>query len=330
MKKKHFLRAIILSVFLMISSTSFSQFRVVGYVLASPYSIPDFDKVSFDKITHLNIAFVNPDSSGNLIIPLAFDSLVNLAHQHKLKVLVSIGGGGRFNPYYAGLLSEPNRKSFVNKLVAFAIDHQLDGIDVDLEGDVIDENYESFILDLSKQLKPAAKLLTAALATWNAEKISAAALKKFDFINIMSYDHTGPWQPNNPGPHSTYEKAVEELNFWTNTRGLSKSKINLGLPFYGYGFGTKNDVNLNFTNITTLFPDSEKVDMIIPGDGGIIYYNGLETIIMKTKLALKNAGGVMIWELTQDAEGEKSLLNAIDKTIREGKGKKNQHSKQKE
>ena len=319
MQNNRLIRIIILSVCILITSACWSQFRVVGYVLCSEHSIPDFGKVQFDKITHLNIAFVNPDSSGNLIIPLAFDSLVNIGHQHKLKVLVSIGGGGRVNPYYAGLLSDENRKSFVNKLVQFATDHNLDGIDVDLEGDVIDENYEPFILDLSKQLKPKGKLLTAAVATWNAEKISAAALKKFDFINIMSYDHTGPWQPNNPGPHAPYEKAVEELHFWTNTRGLSKSKINLGLPFYGYGFGTKTTPYTSYSDIISRFPDSEKTDLVIPDDGGIVHYNGLSTVQKKTALALKNAGGVMIWELTQDVEGEKSLLNVIDKTIKEKK-----------
>lgn len=321
MQKNRLFRVIILSFCVLVSSVSCSQFRVIGYVLCSEYSVPDFGKVQFDKITHLNIAFVNPDSSGNLIVPLAFDSLVQIAHQHKLKVLVSIGGGGRVNPYYAGLLRDENRNSFVNKLVQFASDHNLDGIDVDLEGDVIDENYEAFILDLSKQLKPTGKLLTAALATWNAEKISAAALKKFDFINIMSYDYTGPWQPNNPGPHAPYEKAVEELNFWTNTRGLSKKKINLGLPFYGYAFGTKTSPYTNYSDIISRFPGAEKTDLAIPDDGGIIHYNGLETIQKKTALALKNAGGVMIWELTQDVEGEKSLLNVIDETIKE-KGKK--------
>lgn len=317
MKMNHLIRIIIFSFSLMATTVSISQFRVIGYVLCSEYSVPDFGKVQFDKITHLNIAFVNPDSSGNLIIPLAFDSLVNIAHKHKIKVLVSIGGGGRVNPYYADLLKEANRKSFVNKLVQLATYHKLEGIDVDLEGDVIDENYEAFILELSNQLKPAGKLLTAALATWNEEKITATALNKFDFINIMSYDYTGPWQPKNPGPHAPYEKAVEELNFWTNTRGLSKKKINLGLPFYGYGFGTKATPYTSFSDIIFRFPDAEKVDLIIPDDGGIVHYNGLNTIQRKTVLALKNAGGVMIWELTQDVEGEKSLLNGIEKTIRE-------------
>lgn len=322
MTRKRFFKALILSLGLAITSGCYSQFRVIGYVLCSEYSIPDVNKVSFDKITHLNIAFVNPDSSGNLIIPMAFDSLVTLAHQQDVKVLVSIGGGGRVNPYYAGLLKEENRHSFVSKLVAFTSDHKVDGIDVDLEGDVIDENYEAFILDLSKQLKPTGKLLTAAVATWNAEKISSAALKKFDFINIMSYDHTGPWQPNNPGPHAPYEKAVEEVNFWTNTRGLTKSKINLGLPFYGYAFGTKTSPYTNYSDIISRFPGAEKTDLVIPEDGGIIHYNGLETIQKKTALALKKAGGVMIWELTQDVDGEKSLLNVINKTIREGGKKK--------
>jgi GH18 family chitinase len=283
--------------------------------------MPDFSKISFQRITHLNIAFVNPDSTGSLKLPAGFDSLIRQAHQHKIKVLASIGGGS-FNPYYSRLLSDTNRKAFIGQLVQLATDHKLDGLDVDLENDNIDKNYEQFIVSLAAEMKAINKLLTAALATWNAQLITDTALKNFDFINVMSYDQTGPWRPNQPGPHSTYVKAEEDLNYWINTRRIPKEKLSLGVPFYGYCFGTKYGESMSYRDIITKFPGSDQKDEVVPDGGGMIYYNGLPTIKSKTALALKNAGGVMIWQLLQDAEGDKSLLAAINAVIKEGSTKK--------
>ena len=310
------LKLVAITVCLLVSTITFSQFRVIGYVPLGR-TIPDFSKIAFQRITHLNIAFINPDSTGNLIVRAGFDSLVQKAHEYKVKVLASIGGGS-FNPYYARLLSDTNRNMLIGKLVQLVVDHNLDGLDVDLENDNIDSNYKHFITGLAVKLKPMNKLLTAALATWNAQLISDTALEQFDFINIMSYDQTGPWRPNQPGPHSTYAKAEEDLLYWRNTRGLPKEKVNLGVPFYGYCFGTKYGESMSYANIIATFPGSDQKDEVAPDNGGMIYYNGLPTIKKKTALALKNAGGVMIWQLLHDAQGDKSLLAAIEATAKEG------------
>ena len=301
---------------LIIATSVFSQFRVVGYVPLGRVA-PDLSNISFQRLTHLNIAFVNPDSTGNLRVPQGFDMIIKKAHEYKVKVLASIGGGSH-NPYYSRLLSDTNRKAFIGQFVQLVMDHNLDGLDVDIENDNIDKNYEPFIAGLAAALKPMGKLLTAALATWNGQLISDAALKNFDFINVMSYDQTGPWRPNQPGPHSTYAKAEEDLQYWINTRGIPKEKLGLGVPFYGYCFGTKYGESMSYKNIIATFPGSDQQDEVKPEGGGMIYYNGLPTIKRKTALALNKAGGVMIWQLLQDADGDKSLLAAIDAMVKEG------------
>jgi chitinase len=255
----------------LLTFAGFSQFRVVGYVSIFGQTLPNVNDSALKKLTHLNIAFVNPDSTGDLVLPPHFDSLIQQAHANNVKVLMAIGGG-RFNPYYANLLNEANRKPFAEKLAQLVTAHNLDGIDVDLEGDAIDKNYDAFVAALYTALKPAGKLLTAALATWNAQLISTSVLKKFDFINIMSYDQTGPWRPTEPGPHSTYVKAEEDLHYWTVTRGFPKKKINLGLPFYGYCFGTQYGESLSYGTIAATWPEAAEQDMIVPAAGGIIYY----------------------------------------------------------
>jgi chitinase len=313
-------KALLILILICFSNVNQAQFRVIGYLPLRNDSL-DFKILPFQKLTHLNIAFINPDSSGQLIIPPRMEELVNEAHSSGVKVMASIGGGSP-NPYYARLLLKSQRKAFIEKLFQLCINYNLDGIDVDLENDAIDEHYAGFIKTLSGKLRPAGKLLTAALATWNGQLISKRALRKFDFVNIMSYDQTGPWRPENPGPHSTFSKAEEDLKYWTVDRGLPKNKVNLGLPFYGYCFGTKYGQSMSYVQIVSSFPGSENQDFVDPETGGTIYYNGSTTIRNKTSLALQNAGGVMIWQILQDAPGTLSLLQAIQETITRETGKK--------
>jgi len=242
------------------------------------------------------------------------DQVVAAAHAKNVKVLVSIGGGSA-PAYYSSLLADSMRTTVINNIVQFMTDNQFDGVDVDLEGALIDNNYEAFITGLSTALKPKSKLLTAAIATAYQSQYSDKALALMDFVNVMSYDKTGPWNPSNPGQHSPYDMAVSDLSYWNGTRGIPKAKLNLGVPFYGYGFGTNAPSSISFGDIVTQYPGAENTDQVTVNGGGIIYYNGVPTIESKTTLALNNAGGIMIWQLMQDAGGSKSLLNAINVTI---------------
>lgn len=131
----------------------------------------------------------------------------------------------------------------------------------------------------------------------------------------MSYDATGPWDPQYPGPHSPFSMAVNDLDFWA-AKGLPKSKTGLGVPFYGWGFYNKASGNeYAYGDLVKQYPGAEKRDKI----ADTIYYNGIPTIIKKTILAKQKASGIMIWQLTEDAPGKKSLLNAINETVNRGK-----------
>ena len=72
---------------------------------------------------------------------------------------------------------------------------------------------------------------------------------------------------------------------------------------------------MSFKGITIKYPGSEKTDSVTVTGGGIVYYNGIPTIKAKAALALHKAGGIMIWQLLQDAADNNSLLSAINVTI---------------
>jgi GH18 family chitinase len=298
-----------------------AQFKVVGYIRPKANLVDDLTKVDLTKITHLNIAFINPDTNGVFKDASYLKEVVSYAHQYKVKVLMSCGGGSR-QKYYGKLLADNRRAELVKNFIAFVKQYKLDGIDVDLEGDDIDDNYGSFITELREGLGKK-KLLTAALAFYTRKRITDQALQQLDFINAMAYDKTGHWRPNDPGQHSPMSYALDHLNYWSKERNVAKEKVIIGVPFYGYGFGSlpqsdRSFKEMSWAGVVAKFPDALNQDEIaLPNDGGNIYYNGMATIKEKTKLALNQAGGIMIWQLMHDSFDDKSLLKVIDDTIKE-------------
>src|SRR6185436_10777018 len=107
------------------------------------------------------------------------------------------GGSAAVADHYA----PGNVNEFVDAIASYLDAHKLDGIDVDIEGDTAGEaDYAPFVQKLSAKLKPKGKLVTAALAPWFLDPIPDAALREFDFINVMSYDDKD--DTTEPGDHS--------------------------------------------------------------------------------------------------------------------------------
>lgn len=272
--------------------------------------------IQYSKLTHINIAFENPDANGYLSFNSGNNAIINTAHANNVKVFVSLGGGsisegGAIRDNYFNLITAGNRTAFVQKIYDYVVAHNLDGVDVDLEGPAINGDYGGFVTALANKLHANGKLITAALSEgYGGANVPSSVFSAYDWINIMAYDATGPWAPNNPGQHSPYSMAVNQFNYWTG-RGLPASKAIIGVPFYGYGFGASANQGISYANIVAQYPGAENQDQV----GNTIYYNGIPTIKQKTTFAIQNAGGVMIWELSQDATGSKSLLTAINQVI---------------
>ncbi|KQS33404.1 glycosyl hydrolase family 18 protein [Dyadobacter sp. Leaf189] len=291
-----------------------NRFKVIGYLPNGNDLQASANQVDFGKITHLYIAFINPDSLGNLTRTAGLKETAVVAHSKNVKIVASIGGGSA-PKYYPSFLVGEKKNKLIKDLVNLAVDNNLDGIDVDLEGALIDSNYENFVIDLAVALRQKNKQITAAIATVYKDQFTDKALAQFDFVNIMSYDRTGPWRPETPGPHAPYSMAEEDLDYWLNTRKILKEKLTLGVPFYGYGFGGNAPESMSYKSILRQYPDSVNQDQMHL-NGGIVYYNGLPTIRKKTELAKDKVGGVMIWQLLQDSTGVKSLLGEIDGVVK--------------
>lgn len=317
MNRLFFLRSLVMFVLFFTAGILLSaQVKIVGY----SYTNGDANKLDWSKITHLNLAFENPDVDGNLSFNANNAAFVSKAKSNHVKVLVSIGGGGQANDEamrnrYFVLINDAHRTAFVNKIVKYVQDHDLDGIDIDLEGPAINSDYGKFVGDLRSAL-PSGKILTAALSHLNnGDMVSSETVQLFDFLNIMAYDSTGSWNPAAPGQHSSYSFAVASLDWWVTKKGLQKDKAILGVPFYGYGFGEDANEGLSYDQILTQFGNAAQDR---DESGNTIYYNGVPTIIKKTQYVLDEGfGGIMIWQLAQDrpTSDPKSLLRNIFNTI---------------
>ena len=313
-------RLLLATLALILTSGLQAQPKVVAYVpnwIDLNVFAPQID---YAKLTHINIAFENPvDANGTLSFNAQNQELITQAHAHGVNILISIGGGSAsenkaMRARYFELISAAKRAAFVSQLAAYVSAHDFDGLDVDLEGPAINRDYGAFIQELSAALKPKHKLLTAALSKgYGGKDVPDAALAHFDFINVMAYDATGPWQPKKPGPHSSLEFAQSNVDYWLQ-RGLAKDKLVLGVPFYGWGFGKAFRENeYRYADLLKTYPAAISTDQV----GDTIWFNSIPTVQAKAKLVReRELGGMMIWSLNSDAPGENSLLTAMHAALK--------------
>lgn len=310
---------------------------VVGYLPRYKGNTLDWlKKTDLNKLTHIVIAFFNPDGDGNIFFDGSSQDLtdtISYCKEKNVKVLMSIAGGGIpkvSEPYYKAMLTGANsstRTDFTSKLSSFMTRYNFDGIDVDIEGNLMTSStytngYGDFISKLRTDLTSKGKLLTAALGSWNHGNYPNSALQLFDYIFLMTYDERGPWSwddgNNNSGPIASQTFMQNLLSIYEN-KGIPKSKLFIGLPFYAYEFNTKTDGTHKTESLSIhevikkYWKDNDSV--AFDDRTGNAHYNGIDTISSKTRYAINNGyAGVMIWEITHDAMDDikkYSLLSAI-------------------
>ena len=254
---------------------------VVGYL--PDYASEAAKRVDFSALTHLNIAFANPTAEGKLYLEMSDDSIKNVVkkcHDNDVKAILSLGGGSISSTNYNAIMrgNAQGIKNFNTQIM-------------------------DWMLALRKQCNKHDLLLTAAVATWYSDNITKKAMDCFDYVMVMAYDNDGDREN-----HSKYEYAVSEMKHYENC-GIDKKKLILGVPFYGYKYTSSGAMDWNSgASYRTILSGNSAAKNSDYADG--YAYNGKETIRKKAELS-KQYGGIMIWELSQDADGADSLLKVI-------------------
>lgn len=282
-----------------------TNFKVIGYFPSwAPASA--VNQIQFTKLTHINYAFLIPTASGGYNpVPASgtFTNLITQAHANNVKVIISVGGGGGGNAFKTIITTAALRTAFVNNMISFVNQYNIDGVDVDWEYPNTSEANNFYLLmnQLATEMHNLGKIASiAVIANNDGGTIASGLFTALDYIQIMAYD-------DNNFQHSTYSSAVSSVNFWKN-RGLAASKAILGVPFYG----RDNRVDYGTLNYNELLAAGASPNSDTWTNYG---YNGIPTIKSKTSWAFDNAGGLMMWDLSGDVTGSNSLVSAINQSI---------------
>ena len=300
-----------------VTSTVAAKPRLVGYLPNYEGSYADFAKtLDFTKMTHLNLIPAFPPkchrrctAKSDMTFSLGqsdaeIDALVSAAHEAGVKVLVTICNSDNNNYpvlsqfYKAGLSSQ-----LAASLDRFVTAHKFDGVDVDVETPTeMGAPYDTFMAALIAKLHPKGKILSAAVAEWvqSQNVMTLATLHAFDFLNVMVYSNLSDAKTG-----MAYFSSLDE----------PASQMTLGVPFFGCN--TDGSICETYATILAAYPNAWKMDEVSGGelDGGVaLHYVGEATMAKETRLGMRY-GGVMIWELAQDASGPHSLLTVIQNKL---------------
>lgn len=217
-----------------------------------------------------------------------------------------------------------NKNTLITNMIAFANKYKIDGIDIDWEFPISQEEFDAYNLFLqelkarmNKEMWNREKsTLSLALATW-ALKYTPETIDCIDYVNVMGYDIL-----DQDGQHSSFFSSCVQAADYIESQGFPKEKIILGFPFYGtweggrmeqYAYYAISEEVSPFNNCYTMKKYDTQEDRYT-------YFNSQAIIRDKTAYAyFKGYGGVMIFSLYCDLPSgdERSLTKAISDYLQE-------------
>ncbi len=300
---------------------------IFGFYPYWRYDAVPLETLKWDSFSHLNIAFAYPDENGGLVTSHFNNKLKDVAdftHSKNRKIILSIGGAGNDSKNYSIFTKDDKKiQKFTNEVKSYIYENNLDGIDIDWEywtyqsklGRGGNDPIESVnLLKLLKSLRAALpdKLITMDIpaVAWGQEQFLVETQNYVDYVNLMAYDFTGPWESSEIGHHSSlidFNKALE----YTINRGFKQEKLIIGVPFYGIDF-SNGKLNAKQVPYYMAIENISNIDEINKGKKNKLYYETPSIMTQKAQIIQKYFAGTMIWELTQDTNNEYSLLDAIN------------------
>ncbi|HYE67562.1 MAG TPA: glycosyl hydrolase family 18 protein [Anaerovoracaceae bacterium] len=296
------------------STVKDNHFKVIGYYSGSLFNEP-IGKLQTDKLTHIIYAFLIPQEDGSLIAlekPDQLRELVVQAHNDGANVFIALGGWSYqgkplVTVFESVAASDEKRALLVKNVCSLVKEYGLDGVELDWEhpSQTSIGNYEKLVVDLKAALDNDGKQLTAALnGAWSttagpevSKLMTDVCLESFSFINVMAYDM-------NNAEHSPLWFADTSINYWLN-RGVPAEKIILGMPLYARPSWKQ------YRHLVAENHEYAYLDHVAEGTLES-YYNGLNTLREKTYIAMKKAGGVMLFDVNEDTEDETSVVSMIE------------------
>ena len=270
--------------------------------------------IQWDKLTTVIYSFALPNASGVLDSvdgsANVIKSLITAAHNNDTKVEMAVGGWSYSDgtqcqyTFEKATNTDAKCKSLANSILSVVDKYGFDGVDIDWEYPTASSasQFTSFMRYLREGLTQRGLTLSSAVAANSGTYQTDEVLSMVDWINVMAYDG------NEGSGHSPYSLITDSFKYWNVTRKVDASKIVLGVPFYERpNWASYADIVAK--DSANAYKDSAVIN------GTTVYYNGLNTMAKKASFAAENAGGIMIWEISQDSKNaDYSLLNQIYKS----------------
>lgn len=327
-----------------------SQNRVVAYYPTWMKSKLPANKIRFEYITHVNHAFAWPLADGSIAAASEINhpELIQETHKAGRKILISLGGFAQSAGFARMAADSTIRNKFVSNLVEYCVLRGYDGADFDWEfpQTAVDR---ANLTTLIKKVRAAfteenAALLVTMVAVptdFNGRWHDYAALAGYvDWFNLMTYDFHGSWIShaghNAPlyAPPTDFDGSVQVgVQYLQGSRGISKGKINLGLPFYGREFNaaalygpSTGGAELEYNVIAPRrnagweyhWDEISKVPYLTNSTKTkLVTFDDSLSLSYKCEYAKTNGlAGVMIWAIGQDVIGNpQPLIEAVGRAM---------------
>ncbi|KAJ1925164.1 hypothetical protein IWQ60_004724 [Tieghemiomyces parasiticus] len=310
------------------------------------------DKIPYSSMTHLFYAFGSIAANGTIGLEneKLLRTVIEHAHHHKVKVLLSLGGYSGSVDISAVMRDETLRNVLSNNIATYIRWLNLDGIDLDWEFpgmagtkcNLFDpaqdsNNLLTFLASLHSNLAANfprdPKLITMAVRgeTFMKDEKPMTDIAPFarylDFVNVMLYDIYGAsWSPT-AGPNAPlFSKdgtfsVQQAIDNWTQAR-FPASKLVMGLPMYGRSFTaveTPTRTNL-YVKIRKTQDSGDRDDVLYtppcPKEpttySGVWKWRNLRSQGVLTNATTAGAGWVRYFD---DQSGTPWLYNAQNRTV---------------
>jgi chitinase len=240
---------------------------VLGYWAVWQATQYPLARVQWKDMTHVALSFVLPrapvaPTSGspyttldtqNVFANLGSTGMADFsaaAHSGGVRALISLGGGGT-GVGFAAAASSTNRAKFVSEVLAACAQWNFDGVDLDWEDSIDYSAFRAFVTGL-RAAAPPGFLITVPIGAVNnnlglepsARDLWSSSHQAVDQLNVMTYTGTGAypgwavWYFSplfGQGPDHPFDVA-STMEAW-HTAGIPKSKLGLGVGFYGRSVG---------------------------------------------------------------------------------------------
>ena len=281
------------------NETDRSSFVVTGYL--PWYRAETWSPESIGPVTDLIYFGVRLHADGRLnadtLNAAALERLTAARRASGCRLLLCVGGGDRSEGFVAASADDASRQRLCDSLVTLCRAHEFHGIDFDWEYPEGAQQLRSFaqLLAETKRRLGENSVVSVAQSPWR--DFGKEIYRIVDRVHVMSYNHRHP--------QARFEESQRDIERMLGY-GCPADKLVLGVPFYGRNAGGRTKTFRELVGFGRLDPEAD----ILLGYA----FNGRATVRAKTRYALEqDLGGIMIWELGQDArESDTSLLRGIE------------------